>query len=85
MDFFILFPTSCDSPCLNQRSIQLINQLSNLTNIQVHMQPANLTDGQVNILKNGNYILYNYSLTSQVISNFSGTIIRAIPPILTIV
>jgi hypothetical protein len=65
--------------------MQLINQLSNLTNIQVHMQPANLTDGQVNILKNGNYILYNYSLTSQVISNFSGTIIRAIPPILTIV
>jgi hypothetical protein len=47
------------------------------------MQPANLTDGQVKLFKNGNYVLYNYSLTSQVIANFTGTITSAIPPILT--
>jgi hypothetical protein len=70
---------------MNQRSNQLINQLGNLTNTQVHIQPANLTDGQVNIFKNGTYILYNYSLTTQVITNFTGTIIQAISPILTIV
>jgi len=69
---------------MNQRSNQLINQLGNLTNIQVNMQPANSSDGQVQILQNGNYVLYNYSLTTQIIANFSGTIVQAIPPILTI-
>ncbi|CAF2522783.1 unnamed protein product [Rotaria sp. Silwood2] len=70
---------------MNQRNDQLINQLKNLTNTQIHIQPANLTDGQVRILKGGNYILYDYSLTKQVIANFTGTIIHAIPPTLTIV
>jgi hypothetical protein len=69
---------------MNQRSYQLINQLGNITNTQVYMQPANLTDGQVKILKNGNYVLYNYSLTTQIIGNFSGTIIQGISPTLTI-
>jgi hypothetical protein len=84
IDFLIIFPTSCDNQCTNQRSIQLNNQLGNLTNIQVSMQPANLSDGQVKLFKNGNYVLYNYSLTTQVIANFTGTISSAIPPILTI-
>jgi hypothetical protein len=83
MDFLIIFPISCDSQCTNQRSIQLSNQLANLTNVQVYMQPANLTDGQVKLFKNGSYVLYNYSLTTQVIANFTGTISSAISPILT--
>jgi hypothetical protein len=83
MDFLIIFPTSCDFQCTNQRSIQLSNQLANLTNVQVYMQPANLTDGQVKLFKNGSYVLYNYSLTTQVIANFTGTISSAISPILT--
>ncbi|CAF3166198.1 unnamed protein product [Rotaria sp. Silwood2] len=85
VDFFINFSTTCDNNCMNQRSDQLINQLKTLTNTQIHIQPANLTDGQVRILKGGNYILYDYSLTKQVIANFTGTIIHAIPPTLTIV
>ncbi|CAF3547045.1 unnamed protein product [Rotaria sp. Silwood1] len=70
---------------MNQRSNQLINQLKNLTNTQINIQPANLTNGQVRILKGNTYVLYDYSLTTQVITNFTGTIIHAIPPTLTIV
>jgi len=70
---------------MNQRSTQVTNQLGNLTNTQIYIQPANLTDGQVEILQNGNYILYDYSLTTQVITNFSGTIIYAKSPTLTII
>ncbi len=85
INFLIIFPTSCNSQCTNQRSIQLQNQLSNLNNTQIHIQPANLTNGQVQIFQNGSYILYDYSLTTQVISNFTGTVSHAIPPTLTII
>ncbi|CAF0998703.1 unnamed protein product [Rotaria sp. Silwood1] len=85
VDFLINFSTSCDNNCMNQRSNQLINQLKNLTNTQINIQPANLTNGQVRILKGNTYVLYDYSLTTQVITNFTGTIIHAIPPTLTIV
>ncbi|CAF0777145.1 unnamed protein product [Rotaria sordida] len=64
---------------------QLINKLKNLTNTQIHIRPANVTDGQVRILKGDIYVLYDYSLTTQVIGNFTGTIIHTIPPTLTIV
>ncbi len=70
---------------MNQRNIQLGNQLGSLTNKQLYIQPANLTDGQVKILKNGVLTLFDYSLTAQVITNFTGTIISAIPPTLTII
>lgn len=70
---------------MNERSNQLMNQLDNFTNIQINIQPANLADGQVKILKNGNYILYNYSLTTQIIANFTGTIIQALSPTLIII
>jgi hypothetical protein len=70
---------------MNQRSIQLTNQLGNLTNTQIYIQPANLTDGEVELFKNGSYVLYDYSLTTQIITNFSGTITNAIPPTLTII
>ncbi|CAF4957711.1 unnamed protein product, partial [Rotaria magnacalcarata] len=43
------------------------------------------TDGQVRIWKSSLYVLYDYSLTTQVIANFTGTIIRAIPPTLSII
>lgn len=82
MDFLITFSTSCDSQCTNQRSMQLNNQLRNLTNVQVHIQPGNLSDGQVRIRKNGTSVLYRCSLTTQVISNFTGTITLATPPTL---
>jgi hypothetical protein len=85
VNFDIYFSTSCDSQCLNQRSNQLSYQLSNLTNTQLQIQPANLTDGQVDIFRNGVYTLFDYSLTTQVITNFSGTIIQAIPPTFTII
>ena len=85
IDFLITFPTICDSQCNNQRSTQLTTQLANLTNTQVHIQPANITDGQVPLYKNGSWILYDYSLTSQVISNFTGTISFATSPTLTII
>lgn len=85
IDFSIIYSTTCDNQCMNQRSTQLTTQFKNLTNTQVHIQPANLTDGQVLIYKNGNSILYDYSLTTQVIANFSGTIIYAQSPILTII
>ncbi|CAF3757887.1 unnamed protein product [Rotaria sordida] len=77
VDFLINFSTSCDN--------QLINKLKNLTNTQIHIRPANVTDGQVRILKGDIYVLYDYSLTTQVIGNFTGTIIHTIPPTLTIV
>lgn len=79
------FPTSCDTQCNNQRSIQLSNQLRNLTNIPIQIQPSNLTDGQVRLTKNGTSVLYTYSLTTQVISNLTGTISLAVPPTMTII
>ncbi|CAF0772965.1 unnamed protein product [Rotaria sordida] len=45
----------------------------------------NITDGQVSTLKGDIYVLYDYSLTTQVIANFTGTIIHTTPPTLTIV
>jgi hypothetical protein len=84
VDFLINYSTSCDNQCTNQRSNQLINQLGNLTNTSISIQPANLSDGQVTIFENGIYVLFNYSLTSQVITNFTGTILYATPPVLTI-
>ncbi|CAF1217508.1 unnamed protein product [Adineta steineri] len=85
VDFLVNYSTSCDNQCMNQRSNQLINQLSNITTTSIYIQLANLTDGQVSILKNNVYVLYNYSLTTQIISNISGTIIQTIPPMFTIV
>ncbi|CAF5137672.1 unnamed protein product, partial [Rotaria magnacalcarata] len=82
VDFSIAFSTSCDNNCMKERNNQLIDQLQNLTNTSIHIQPANLTDGQVRIWKSSLYVLYDYSLTTQVIANFTGTIIRAIPPTL---
>ncbi|CAF3519550.1 unnamed protein product [Rotaria sordida] len=76
VDFLINFSTSCDN--------QLINKLKNLTNTQIHIRPVNITDGQVSILKGDIYVLYDYSLTTQVIANFTGTIIHTIPSTLTI-
>ncbi|CAM4747619.1 unnamed protein product [Rotaria magnacalcarata] len=85
VDFSIAFSTSCDNNCMKERNNQLIDQLQNLTNTSIHIQPANLTDGQVRIWKSSLYVLYDYSLTTQVIANFTGTIIRAIPPTLSII
>ena len=85
IDFIITFPTSCDSPCINQRSIQLSNQFRTLTSTSLQIQPSNLTDGQVRLIKNGTSLLYSYSLTTQVIANFSGTITNAAPPTLTVI
>jgi hypothetical protein len=85
VDFLINFSTYCDNQCTNQRSIQLANQFGSLTNKQIHIQPSNITDGQVQILKNGVLTLFSYSLTAQIISNFTGTIIQAISPLLTII
>jgi len=81
----ISFSTYCSNECINSRSNYLENQLGNLANKQIHIQPSNLTNGQVKILKNNILTLFDYSLTTQVISNFTGTIIHAIPPTLTII
>lgn len=85
IDFIIAFPTSCASPCINQRNSQLTNQLRSLNNTSVQIQPSNLTDGQVRLIENGISTLHSYSLTTQVIANFSGTIINAVPPTFTII
>ncbi|CAF0763669.1 unnamed protein product [Adineta ricciae] len=82
-DFMINFATSCDTSCMNQRNIQIASQLGNLTNTSIYMQPANTSNGQVQILKNGVYASYDYSLTIQVITNFSGTIVHTSSPTLT--
>ena len=82
-DFMVNFATSCDTSCMNQRNIQITSQLGNLTNTSIYMQPANTSNGQVQILKNGVYASYDYSLTTQVITNFSGTIVHTSSPTLT--
>ncbi|CAF0763296.1 unnamed protein product [Adineta ricciae] len=84
-DFMINFATSCDTSCMNQRNIQITSQLGSLTNTSIYMQPANMSNGQVQILKNGVYASYDYSLTTQVITNFSGTIVHTSSPTLTII
>ena len=77
ISFFIHFSTTCDNQCTNR--------FGNLTNVQIQIQPANPTNGQVRILKNGLYVSYDYSLTTQVTANFTGTITHATSPTLTAV
>lgn len=85
IDFVASFSTSCDDTCMNQRSNQLATQLGNLTGPVIFMQPTNISNGQVRLWKNGALVLYDYSLTAQVIANCSGTIARVTSPTLPIV
>ena len=79
--FLMIFSTDCNAQC----QILIQQQLTNLTHVQIQIQPASVSDGQVYLNTNGNSVLYQYSLTTQVISNFSGTVISTKSPISTVV